>query len=62
MNAENSDYLEKLEKVITDVIAPSAMEVDEKGIFPRASIDALGQAGLLGLLSAKEVGGMGMTP
>ncbi|MEP6895011.1 MAG: acyl-CoA dehydrogenase family protein, partial [Chloroflexota bacterium] len=42
--------------------APSAMEVDEKGIFPRASIDALGQAGLLGLLSAKEVGGMGMTP
>lgn len=62
MNAENSNYLEKLEQVITDVIAPSAMEVDEKGIFPRASIDALGQAGLLGLLSAKEAGGMGMTP
>ena len=52
-------YLETLEKVIADVIAPNAMEIDEKGIFPRANIEALAKAGLLGLLSAKEVGGMG---
>lgn len=52
-------YLEKLEKVINEVIAPSAIAVDEKGIFPRAGIESLGKAGLLGLISAKEVGGMG---
>ncbi len=52
-------YLEKLENVINEVVAPSAIEVDEKGIFPRAGIEALGKAGLLGLVSAKEVGGMG---
>lgn len=52
-------YLEKLEKVIAKVVVPSAVEVDDKGAFPRASIEALGKAGLLGLVSAKEVGGMG---
>ncbi|HLY24695.1 MAG TPA: acyl-CoA dehydrogenase family protein, partial [Aggregatilineales bacterium] len=52
-------YLEKLETIIADVIAPSAAETDEKGVFPRAAIQALGKAGLLGLISAKEVGGMG---
>lgn len=52
-------YLEKLEKVINEAIAPSTIEVDEKGIFPRAGIEALGKAGLLGLVSAKEVGGLG---
>lgn len=52
-------YLEKLENVIADVVAPSAMEVDEKGTFPRASIEALGKAGLLGLVSTEEAGGMG---
>jgi alkylation response protein AidB-like acyl-CoA dehydrogenase len=52
-------YLETLEKIATDVIAPAAIETDKTGQFPRATIDALGQAGLLGLVSAKEVGGMG---
>jgi alkylation response protein AidB-like acyl-CoA dehydrogenase len=49
--------LESLRSVIDDVVAPAAVEVDRSGTFPRASIDALGQAGLLGLLSASEVGG-----
>ena len=52
-------YLETLEQVITDVIAPNAPEVDRNGTFPQAGIDALGKAGLLGLISAKEVGGLG---
>ena len=52
-------YLEKLEPIVADVIAPSAAEVDRTGAFPRAAMDALGRAGLLGLGSAAEVGGMG---
>ncbi|NNM81361.1 MAG: acyl-CoA/acyl-ACP dehydrogenase [Burkholderiales bacterium] len=43
-----------------DVIAPSAEQTDREGIFPRAAIEALGRAGLLGLTSSSEVGGMGL--
>ena len=56
--ADNS-YLDTLDQIIKDVIAPAAGEIDQSGIFPRAAIEALGQAGLLGLISAKEVGGLG---
>ncbi|HTP09174.1 MAG TPA: acyl-CoA dehydrogenase family protein, partial [Anaerolineae bacterium] len=52
-------YLETLERVITDVVAPNASEVDQGGTFPRAAIEALGRSGLLGLISAEEVGGLG---
>jgi alkylation response protein AidB-like acyl-CoA dehydrogenase len=55
-------YLEKLETIVTDVIAKNAHEVDTGRKFPRAAIDALGKAGLLGLLSSKDVGGMGEGP
>lgn len=57
--AATSSYFETLEQVITNVIAPAAFEIDRTGTFPRAALDALGQAGLLGLVSAKEVGGLG---
>lgn len=53
-------YLERLDKVIGQVIAPSAREVDEQASYPRAALDALGQAGLLGLISSTEVGGLGL--
>ena len=52
-------YAEAIQKVIAEVIAPSAAEIDGSAKFPRAAITALSQAGLLGLISAKEVGGMG---
>jgi alkylation response protein AidB-like acyl-CoA dehydrogenase len=52
-------YLDRLEKVATEVVAPLAAEIDQSGAFPRAAIEALGQAGLLGLVSAPEVGGLG---
>lgn len=56
---EINDYLTVLQKVITDVIEPAAIETDRAATFPRAAIDALSKAGLLGLISAKEMGGMG---
>ena len=52
-------FLDALDEVTEKVIAPAATEVDETARFPRASIDALAEAGLLGLVSAEEVGGVG---
>ncbi len=52
-------YAAALAQVIAEVIAPAAVEVDATASFPRAGISALGQAGLLGLISAAEVGGGG---
>src|SRR5581483_4355327 len=54
-------HLDAVDGVIRDVVAPNAVQVDSTGTFPRAGIDALGKAGLLGLLSATEVGGQGGT-
>lgn len=42
-----------------DVIAPAAAEIDAQARYPRAALDALSAAGLLGLISAREVGGLG---
>ena len=56
------DYSKTIENVVQSVVAPNAARVDEQAEFPRASIDALAKSGLLGLVSAKEVGGMGEGP
>ena len=52
-------YMAALTPVLTDMVAPAAAEVDRTGTYPRAALDALGRAGLLGLISAPEVGGRG---
>lgn len=49
-------------RVIDEAVAPSAPAIDQQGTFPRPAIEALGEAGLLGLVSAREVGGMGEGP
>lgn len=54
-----ASYLDSLDSIIGAVIAPAASETDSAGSFPRAALDALGAAGLLGLVSAREVGGLG---
>ncbi len=51
--------LDRLDTVIAEVIAPAAAEVDRTGTFPRAGIDALAAAGILGAASSPEVGGGG---
>lgn len=53
-------YLEVLEPLVSTHIAPEAAQTDQLARFPRAAVDALGEAGLLGLISAEEVGGMGL--
>lgn len=52
-------YMAALTPILNDVVAPAAVEVDRTGTYPRAALDALGRAGLLGLISAPEVGGAG---
>jgi isovaleryl-CoA dehydrogenase len=50
-----------LDRALGEVVAPAAGEVDTTGTFPRAGIDALAAAGVLGAASSPEVGGAGAT-
>jgi isovaleryl-CoA dehydrogenase len=61
-DATGAGYREALEEVITEVVAPDAARVDAEGVFPTAGVAALGEAGLLGLTTATEVGGGGAGP
>jgi len=56
---QRPSYLDTLDCVITETIAPLAVETDQAGAYPRAAVEALGKAGLLGLISAQDVGGLG---
>jgi alkylation response protein AidB-like acyl-CoA dehydrogenase len=60
-SASASSYIGSLDQIIDEHIAPCAAEVDETGAFPRSAIDELGRAGLLGLISSQEVGGLGQS-
>ena len=53
------EYQDALTRVIDDVVAPNAGDVDRTGNYPRANLDALGEAGILGLVSSTDVGGGG---
>jgi isovaleryl-CoA dehydrogenase len=52
-------YESVLSAVIERSVGPQAVEIDRTGAFPREAVQALGEAGLLGLLSARNVGGGG---
>jgi len=55
-----NQYSDALERVINDVVAPRAAAVDAEATFPAEAAAALGQSGILGLMSASEVGGGGL--
>jgi len=52
-------YQDALARVIEEVIAPGAVEVDARAIFPRRQIGALAEAGLLALTVPTDFGGGG---
>jgi alkylation response protein AidB-like acyl-CoA dehydrogenase len=54
-----ASYLDDLAVVIAEAVQPSAVQVDREGQFPNSAVQALADAGLLGLVSAAEVGGRG---
>jgi isovaleryl-CoA dehydrogenase len=53
------DYRIALERVIDEVVGPDAASVDSAGAFPRRGIDALGDAGILGLTVSEPFGAGG---
>ncbi|MDC0666378.1 acyl-CoA dehydrogenase family protein [Nannocystis radixulma] len=59
MHNDPGPLLQRARRIREEVIVPHACDVD-RGVFPRAGMRALGAAGLLGLLSAEEVGGAGL--
>ena len=59
MHTDREAYLETLDGIAEQVIRPAAARIDETGSFPSEAVRALGDSGLLGLISADEVGGMG---
>jgi len=52
----------KAREIATSVLAPSAGQNDADGRFSTEAIQALGEAGLLGLLLPADVGGAGLGP
>ncbi|MFN3648123.1 MAG: acyl-CoA dehydrogenase family protein [Armatimonadota bacterium] len=54
--------MEAAERVAREVLATHADEVDREGRWPSESLRALGEAGLLGLVVPKELGGLGAAP
>jgi alkylation response protein AidB-like acyl-CoA dehydrogenase len=56
------DHLDRVEPIAREVVAEEAARVDAEGAFPERSMRALREAGLLGLVSAAEVGGTGAGP
>lgn len=56
-----SEALALAGRVADEVVAPHAADVDARGRFPEEAIGWLGASGLLGLLSATDVGGSGLS-
>ncbi len=59
LDEQQTALVEKVRNLANEKIAPYAAEVDAQGRFPREGIDALAQAGFLGLTIPTEYGGMG---
>jgi alkylation response protein AidB-like acyl-CoA dehydrogenase len=49
-------------EIAEHVLLPSAAQNDKAGRFSTEAVDALGRAGLLGLMLSREVGGSGLGP
>lgn len=60
MSPDSAGFTSVLEKICTDVVAPDAATVDRQSAFPERGVNALAAAGLLGAVSASEVGGLGL--
>jgi alkylation response protein AidB-like acyl-CoA dehydrogenase len=59
MAHDQPELQQRLQRVIDAEIAPGAHEVDRGAKFPRQALDALADAGILGLTVSSELGGGG---
>lgn len=62
LTGEAASAAARAAEIAGSVVAREADAVDREGRFPRTSIDALGKAGLLGIVLPKDAGGLGLTP
>jgi alkylation response protein AidB-like acyl-CoA dehydrogenase len=60
-SATVSNPVQVAAEIATEVLAPGAERRDSTGEFPLDALEALGQAGLLGLLVPQEYGGLGVS-
>jgi alkylation response protein AidB-like acyl-CoA dehydrogenase len=60
LDTTTQTYESALERVCRDTIAVSAPAVDRDGSFPSESMQALSSAGLLGVMSSTDYGGLGL--
>ena len=60
MSPAPASYTHALEQACTQTIGPEASNVDRQGAFPERGLNALSAAGLMGAVSAPEVGGLGL--
>ena len=56
---EQRQWLERAEGIASEVLAPAAAATDQSGQFPRSQLDALRDAGFMGLRADPEHGGHG---
>ena len=59
LSAEQGRLRRVAQRLAKEVLAPNAGRVDEEGVFPKESLEAVAQAGLMGLPVKKERGGPG---
>jgi len=57
--SDKNEALAIVDRIAREVTAKHAADVDKNAQFPQASMDALAEAGILGLISDKSVGGRG---
>ena len=62
LDAKQQAIVDRAIEIAEKVVKPNARAADAEGRYPRASIDALGEAGFLGLTVAAEYGGMAQGP
>jgi alkylation response protein AidB-like acyl-CoA dehydrogenase len=60
LSSESTACLGTLEDICANIIGPEAPEVDRPGAFPDKGLKAMADAGLMGAVSAPEVGGLNL--
>jgi alkylation response protein AidB-like acyl-CoA dehydrogenase len=60
MCPDSPGYSTTLEQICTETIGPEAAGVDQQRAFPERGLKALADAGLMGAVSAPDVGGLGV--
>ena len=60
MSYQDALYQESLGKIVSEIVAPAAAEVDRTGSFPKDGVSALAAAGVLAVIVPVEFGGGGL--